>query len=307
MIMRAFRRSGFTLVELLVVIAIIGILIALLLPAVQAAREAARRSQCTNNLKQLVLSLHNYHDAYQALPANSWSSIVLSWHVSILPYIEQQALFDKFLFLSNGTWSGTGKEFNTRMNALLCPSCAVINEVRFGTPNTLEPTRFTTHYYGNMGPVGVNPVNNIQYLNDPNYGSTKNCTNQWGGISKQGVFEVNVCRVFRDITDGLSNTFAVGEISWNKKPDNTLPTYRTWQRGAISSGECWSAPSKSVALPINTRDDTLFNRRPFGSEHPGGANFGYCDGSVTFVSETVDFTILLSTASRDGSESTVYH
>ena len=99
------RRSGFTLVELLVVIAIIGVLIALLLPAVQQAREAARRNSCTNQLKQLGLALHNYHDTFSAFPYGSWGSTsIVSWHVPILPFIEQGALFDRF----DQTWSYGG-------------------------------------------------------------------------------------------------------------------------------------------------------------------------------------------------------
>ena len=99
------NRSGFTLVELLVVIAIIGILIALLLPAVQAAREAARRSQCQNNLKQLGLGLHNYHDVKGHFPIGADSVSQLSWRVYLLPYIEQDALFEKF-DLGPGNWNG---------------------------------------------------------------------------------------------------------------------------------------------------------------------------------------------------------
>jgi len=90
------KRHGFTLVELLVVIAIIGILIALLLPAVQAAREAARRSQCTNNLKQIALAVHNYHDTYKVFPIGNWTTAYGTWLVSLLPFIEQQALADRY-------------------------------------------------------------------------------------------------------------------------------------------------------------------------------------------------------------------
>ena len=103
------NRSGFTLVELLVVIAIIGILIALLLPAVQAAREAARRSQCANNLKQLALSLHNYSDTFKSFPPAGITTNQLSWHVFVLPFIEQTSLHDQFSFVQ-GTFRDSGKQ-----------------------------------------------------------------------------------------------------------------------------------------------------------------------------------------------------
>src|SRR5687768_241506 len=101
---RKIARSGFTLVELLVVVAIIGILIALLLPAVQAAREAARRTQCNNNLKQIGLALHGYHDTYKLLPAGSYDNNELSWHVYVLPYLERAELFEQFDLDTNSAY-----------------------------------------------------------------------------------------------------------------------------------------------------------------------------------------------------------
>ncbi len=297
---------AFTLVELLVVIAIIGILIALLLPAVQAAREAARRSQCTNNLKQLALGLHNYHDTNKALPAGGWQAIQLSWHVSILPFIEQQPLFDKFVFTSDNSYTSTGKDFAPQVAGFLCPSGAVINETTGAT--TIDANRFTTHYYGSMGPKGTNPVTGAVYTGNIPGQPSASCNTNHGGLSNQGLIRTNQTRNFRDISDGLSNTFMLGEISWNKKKSNgSYPRYRRWNRGAIGAADCWICGAKNLAQPINSEYDTLFNDMNFGSEHPGGANFAYCDGSVGFVSETVDFGLLLSTASRDGGEPNVVH
>ena len=145
-------RKAFTLVELLVVIAIIGILVALLLPAIQAAREAARRSECGNKLKQIALALQNYHDTYKTLPCGGWQDTQMSWLVSVLPFVEQQTLFDQFIF-TTGAYTQTGKNALAAnpIPAYLCPS----GVIKMSQETT---TLYTTHYYGNMGPKGINPV-----------------------------------------------------------------------------------------------------------------------------------------------------
>ena len=293
------RKSAFTLVELLVVIAIIGILIALLLPAVQAAREAARRMSCSNNLKQLGLSLHNYHSAHRSFPPGGMTPNGLSFIVLLLPYIEQKALHDRFDF-DAGEYRTEGKLDRSlaAIPALLCPSCnRQRSNLSAGGTNFTErwpadssgEDTYTTHYVGIMGPVGVNPATGSDYIEE--------APGQFGPHALQGVLTKDIAVRIADITDGTSHTHALGEISWNK-----YSKFRTWIRGSTLSGTAMGS-CKNVIEPINAGQPYgTFNHGAFGSEHPGGAQFGLCDGSVTFVSENVDYDVYLSTASRDGGE-----
>src|SRR5262245_14316419 len=186
-------RNAFTLIELLVVIAIIGILIGLLLPAVQKVREAAARAKCQNNMKQIGLALHMFHETYGGFPKAGKLSNELSWHVFILPFIEQDALYRQFS-LSAGSYCGAGgtgplkNEHAVRNKVLtyLCPSSSaetmLLNPPNFTNPPELvggQPP-YTTHYYGIMGPKGVNPATGQGYTWD-NYGSH-------GGFARQGIF-----------------------------------------------------------------------------------------------------------------------
>jgi prepilin-type N-terminal cleavage/methylation domain-containing protein/prepilin-type processing-associated H-X9-DG protein len=308
MLMRAFKKPGFTLVELLVVIAIIGILIALLLPAVQAAREAARRTQCTNNLKQASLAVHNYADTYKTLPSASYNwGLGHSFWVALMPFMEQQAFYDRFDYnlgwISgvNGTLSST-----VVMNGLLCPSCTVKYCV-------MRPTNYTTHYYGNMGPIGVNVATGLNY---ERHTALEGSSGAYGELATQGVFTLCVAPTYRKditfgaITDGLSNTLLLGEISWNK-----WTAFREYSLGFLNQGGTvlgTSFAQKSIKYPINVglhTTSTVYtgfnNNGPFGSQHPGGVNFALCDGSVRFVSETIAMDVYLSAASRDGQETLV--
>jgi prepilin-type N-terminal cleavage/methylation domain-containing protein len=299
-------RDGFTLVELLVVIAIIGILIALLLPAVQAAREAARRMQCSNNLKQIGLALHNYHSAHKSFPPGGLAVNELSFLVFILPYIEQKPLYDQFNFnagrytLNGAASNGRAEHGQVAISTYLCPSCPdLFSNLSAGGTNFSERTPdtasgqdpYTTHYQGVMGPVGTNPVTNVAYI-------VLNRPHSWGGQAQQGVLYNNKCVRFRDITDGTSNTFAVGEISWNG-----YGKFRSWIRGASSSDKEAQGSCKNAAEPINGGATYgRFNDAGFGSRHPGGTQFLLADGSTHFVSETINYDVYLSTASRDGGE-----
>ncbi len=301
--MRYRRRCAFTLVELLVVIAIIGILIALLLPAVQSAREAARRMQCSNNLKQIGLALHNYHAALKVLPPGGLRDNQLSFLVMLLPYVEQTPLYEQANF-NAGTYFGTGK-LNLALSGipvLLCPSCPQTHsnldlynyEEYWPSKDPNGQNTYTTHYVGVMGPLGVNPYTDEEYDRIV-YGNT-NC----GDIATQGVLYDGSRVRFAQITDGLSNTFAAGEVSWQG-----YAKYRAWVRGSCAS--CIAA-TKNVFAPINVHSTSganqygYFNDGDFGSEHPGGAQFLLADGSVHFVSENVDLNILYATASRNGQE-----
>jgi len=295
------KNTGFTLIELLVVIAIIAVLIALLLPAVQQAREAARRSQCKNNLKQLGLALHNYHDTHNTLPPGGVDANWLSWAVFVLPYIEQSTLYNKFSFIRGSYTSPSAGKQDLGLNRIatyLCPS---------GNMETsLDPSRlndYSMHYLGIAGPKGTNPATSIAYTQSAP-GKAR------GGMSTQGTLYIDSKILFRSITDGLSNSFALGESSWNEKT-----AYRSWVRGggsanSPSGGTYLTDPSmdccKNIAKTINSNFNgttTLdWNDVSFGSQHIGGAHFLMCDGAVRFVSENVDFGVFLSTASRDGKE-----
>ncbi len=297
---QAFKlKAGFTLVELLVVIAIIGILIALLLPAVQAAREAARRSSCSNNLKQVGLALHNYHDTFKVFPPHSLdtrtSGLIfnrLAWTVHILPFLEQQPLYDQFDFTRRYNQNPNRPLAMTRVQAYLCPS---VKSPRTSIQNGGESSGgigyFTTHYYGVMGPKGNNPVDGQPY-------KFRNVGGH-GGFAEEGFFVQSKSTKFSHITDGTSNTIAIQEIGWDDRGGRRT-RYRMWTRGHLQ--DSWNAPGKNIANQINSDLTSVFNDMSAGSNHPGGCLFVMGDASTQFLSETIDFGTYLSLASIGGGE-----
>ena len=271
------RRDGFTLVELLVVIAIIGILIALLLPAVQAAREAARRAQCSNNLKQFGLAMHNYHDSYGCFPMG-WMidrqhvldgvhSDPLSgwgWQIYLLPFVEQQGLFDQIdpnkrclHEVANDT-SGT-PEFRsilrTDIEGTRCPS---------DDRDSPNPNR-TLSCAGGYRVATSNYVCNKGFFNPSGWASRNN-----NGVM-YGISDVK----FRDIKDGTTQTIAVGERCDAHNAANIAGP------GGLGSG---ANVTSAVSFPMNGTNNNCFS-----SYHPGGANFLFCDGSVTMLSENIEY------------------
>ncbi len=306
------RRHGFTLIELLVVIAIIAILVALLLPAVQQVREAARKSQCQDHLHNLVIALHSYEGSRSCLPPGGFSNGVnngngLSWHVMILPFIEQKPLYDRFDFNVidyNQTVATPPANNQPRYNiglclepidVFLCPSGLRVQIVgnqgneNYPGPGTTGQTPATTHYYGVMGPTGLSMTGRTYSA------SGTNPSNSFR--SNAGVLIVKEIVTIKDIKDGTSNTLGIGEISWN-----AANNYRVWCRGSAGGT---ASGAKNITNPINTtpyNGSNNFTDVSFGSQHPGGAQFALMDGKVTFISENIDMLVYKALGSRKGGE-----
>ncbi len=359
------QRKGFTLVELLVVIAIIGILVALLLPAVQAAREAARRMSCGNNLKQIALALHNYHDTYKTFPTIRGGQLVnggtqpfgsavtyypgcptyvsstgFSWRALILPFVEQQPLYDTINFSANragcygAPWfrPGSKQPDLIPIPAFMCPSEA-------------------------QEPVGAEAPTN--------YGGIFGSSAQFDDDQSltRGIFSIGgaaraPCNIAK-ITDGTANTVMVGEVfrgvpMWRSTGTSlTGQRCRNWlletafcgaetgdppNRYKLSTAACltqsnmanWTrqpfqanvadahdntinvakCPNQNCCPDIVEWVDDYANgnrgRRPISSLHPGGAQAAYADGAIHFVPETIDQTVWRATGTRGGGEPAVF-
>ena len=307
-------RSAFTLIELLVVIAIIAILIGLLLPAVQKVREAAARMKCQNNVKQIALAVHNYHDANGVLPRAAefgpgTRNNQLAWTVYILPYLERNDLFTSINTNPGGAYTDANRNNAwglTRVPAYLCPSSVVEKHqptpATFATPAEYVPANtgeqpYTTHYYGVNGPRGTNAATGQPYPTVMN--SASGWTHEGAGLASTGMFQKDEVVKLLSATDGTSNTFLIAEMSWFAA---TGTRYRSWLRGSNGNGFLVSSRNVTRAMNTGLTSSTPFNDIPFGSQHTGGANFGLSDGSVRFVRQSIEFSSYLSLASRNGGE-----
>ena len=333
--MHARQRHGFTLVELLVVIAIIGILIALLLPAVQAAREAARRSQCTNLLKQIGLALQNYHDTHKTFPHGTRAPIgAPNWRVMVLPYMEQSSLYDQLDVDSQASLGGFagrtsgGYGLGTGANSVLrgltvpgfnCPSndASTIADDSVTYYNNQEPVQ--THDYAGIAGSYPNPAS-VDANGVPIIGAPSGCSaGSYGDYGcNTGTLPAHMWVRMRDVIDGTSNVLIVGEqsgvirgLSTSVGRDVRACYYGGWA-GKIGGGHGnWGSGITTLRYPINADvtictsasgcDDTYDNNTVLNSKHPGGTQGLLVDGSVHFLSETVDMFVLLCLgAKHDG-------
>ena len=320
--------KGFTLVELLVVIAIIGILIAMLLPAVQAAREAARRLQCASNLKQLALALHTYHDSNGSLPAGAACFDVMNsdsgghnwnrqaWTVTVYPFIEQQNLYDKYdpdlVGLSLTNWWGTantngsGAPGSQPISTLLCPSDGVGGKTR-----TYSGGVFCLSNYKAF--IGDRPYLYALPPTHPRFPGPVSLE------AKKAAFGIGVYRRFADFKDGTSKSLMLGEyltglkrepntgdketrgMAWQDEPGGslvqTMITPNSPEPDFLWPGFCISEPSQN--LPCVDDMNEMVGAR---SRHPGGVMVARGDGSTDFISNDVSLQVWQALGSVDSGD-----
>ena len=347
------RRQAFTLVELLVVIAIIGILVALLLPAVQAAREAARRMQCSNNLKQLALSMHNYHDTYKFFAHdNGWPigrpfpNEMFTHKVRLLPFIERQPEYDRINWLGEpygstwGSWATNAQSFSGRIPSFNCPSnpydlgggqanftYAINNGTAHHAPHD-RPSPPASLSHGNWRPTkGGNGVASFKLAGrdgvnwDENRGKTIKFASLTDGTTSTAMFSEFVIpsgdmtdpndpkthrrRVF-DWANGGNSTATVRQDCLSRPISDRLDRGAGWSWGFLGFGTAYShtmLPNEKAcqARGSDWYGDTMMSA---SSEHPGGVMVAMSDGSVRFVSQTVDAFAWWGAGTRADGENT---
>jgi len=317
------QKNGFTLVELLVVIAIIGILIGMLLPAVQAIREAARRMDCSNKMRQMSLGMVNYESAHQHFPPGVIGNGLgaanpgLNWGSLILPFLEQIAIHDTLSVQSNNfsnpNWADpvNGDTAIIVLPIFLCPSDdSDVESSRFGSPANLPGGAFGTpharsNYIGVLGPRLKVDFPNVDDFDDISF-------TQGGPIGDlftlelPGILYLNSEVTFGEISDGASNTLLIGERDSFTFSDGRQRSAATWcaslfaQSLTPSLGPTSDEPQ--FTLNSSIPGERFARQYPFASSHPGGANFGRADGSVEFVAETISGTLYREMGTKAGGE-----
>lgn len=295
-------RLAFTLIELLVVIAIIAVLIALLLPAVQQAREAARRSQCKNNMKQLGLALHNYHEAYNSFPLGQSGNLNGgNWRVALFPYLDQAPLYTNIN--TNDVYNSPALR-GLVLQVYLCPSQA--------SPKT-QPSSWVT-WWANQNHMVPSYQGIMGAYPDPSGRNTYSASNYGGWWTDNGLLAWNEIFGFQNCTDGSSNIIMVGEQSGlvmsatgNGAPDLRNGYYTPWGSctnntgggvrgcGTGGCGDLWGTGLTAVTQAPNSRTAgagaafTWGGNTILNSFHTGGIHVTMGDGAVRFISDTIDF------------------
>jgi len=298
--LRERRRPAFTLVELLVVIAIIGILVALLLPAIQAAREAARRSECINNLKQIGVAMHNYHDTYKALPPG-WiyngtaNRREFGWAVNLLPFIEQQALYDRLepnrtrlhaLTTNPAPSADIQAALQTSLSAYLCPSDQskkLADNENFGS---LSAWRLAKSNY----------IACAAWSNRSISGTTRYPTHAY---DCGGMFFGNSYLNLADCLDGTSQTIMVSERDYRHHAATWAGVGRNDSYGNTGTPRCTFRGSFRINYDYDAVGQPQNQAKGWASEHPGGVNVLMGDARVNFLPDATDRTILQYMCLRD--------
>jgi prepilin-type N-terminal cleavage/methylation domain-containing protein len=306
------QQRAFTLVELLVVIAIIGILVGLLLPAVQAAREAARRMSCSNNLKQIGLAMHNYESAIKRLPFG-WNTHGTLWSAMILPYMEQSPLYNTLIFSDKVNYDAANlnrKACETVLSVYRCPSMPLDQHMNYNGITKRVPASYRA-----VGGSIVSSDDKSTRVGVP--GLSAGSTNSFEDRILDGSFYACSSTRFGDVTDGLSNTIFVGESHTDPRFTKDGQGMDFWVIGSPQVDPCnckggtggteasETAGSMIVQIDAQLRTPGINGKLmevAFGSYHIGGAMFLMGDGSVTFLTDSIDMRVYRAAGSRNGGE-----